>query len=56
MKAFVVYGTRYGATVGTAQEMGRALTEEGFETRVVDAKKEKLDDITPYDLVIVGAV
>jgi len=54
-KALIAYGTRYGATESTSQEIARILQEEGLEVRVVNAKKEKIKDISPYDLVIVGS-
>lgn len=54
-KALIVYGTRYGATTGTAEEMSKVLGGEGFDVRVVDAKKEKIKDISEYDLVIIGS-
>jgi len=54
-KALIVYGTRYGATASTSEEIARILRQEGLEVRVVDAKKEKVRDIAEYDLVIVGS-
>jgi menaquinone-dependent protoporphyrinogen oxidase len=54
MKALIVYATRYGATALTAQEMAKILREEGFEVKVVDAKKEKIQDISEFELIIVG--
>ncbi|MCW4010931.1 MAG: flavodoxin domain-containing protein [Candidatus Bathyarchaeota archaeon] len=54
MNTLVVYGTRYGATTGTAEEIAKILREEGFDVKVVNAKKEKIKDITPYDLIVVG--
>jgi menaquinone-dependent protoporphyrinogen oxidase len=54
MKALIVYATRYGAPALTAQEIAKILHEEGFEVRVVDAKTEKIQDISEFDLVIVG--
>ncbi len=55
MNTLIVYGTRYGATTGTAQEIARVLSEEGFNVKVADAKKEKIKDISEYELVIVGS-
>ena len=55
MKTLIVFGTRYGATEGTAEEIGRVLTEKGFEVKVVEAKKEKIKDISEYQLVIIGS-
>jgi menaquinone-dependent protoporphyrinogen oxidase len=54
-KALIVYGTRYGATESTSEEIAKVLQEEGLEVKVVNAKKEKVKDISPYDLIIVGS-
>lgn len=54
-KALIVYGTRYGATKGTAEEIAIVLRKEGLDARVVNARKEQVDDISPYDLVVVGS-
>ena len=55
IKALIVYGTRYGATTSTSEEIAKILRQEGLEVRVVDAKQEKIKDIAEYDLVIVGS-
>ncbi len=55
MNALIVYGTRYGATAGTSDEIAKILREEGFDVRVLDVKKEKVKDISEYDLIIVGS-
>ena len=54
-KALIVYGTRYGATQSTSEEIAKVLQGEGLEVKVVNAKKEKVKDISPYDLIIVGS-
>ncbi len=54
MKTLLVYGTRYGATGTTAKEISRVLGEGGFDVKVANAKEEKIKDISPYELVIVG--
>jgi menaquinone-dependent protoporphyrinogen oxidase len=54
-KALIVYGTRYGATASTSEEIANILRQEGLEVRVVNAKQEKIKDIAEYDLVIVGS-
>jgi menaquinone-dependent protoporphyrinogen IX oxidase len=54
-KALIVYGTRYGATAGTSDEIARILRERGFDVRVVNAKEDKVRDITEYELVVVGS-
>jgi menaquinone-dependent protoporphyrinogen oxidase len=54
-KALIVYGTRYGAAASTSEEIAKILRNEGIEVQVVNAKEEKIKDITGYDLVIVGS-
>jgi len=54
-KVLIVYGTRYGATETTSEEIARVMREKGLEVKVVNLKKEKVKDIAPYDLVIVGS-
>ena len=53
--ALIVYGTRYGATASTSEDIAKTLTQEGLNVRVVNLKKEKVKDITEYELVIVGS-
>lgn len=55
MKALVVYGTRTGTAAITAQDIAQTLQNQGMETKVVDAKKEKIKSITEYDLIVVGS-
>jgi menaquinone-dependent protoporphyrinogen IX oxidase len=55
MKTLIVYGTRYGATYGTSEEIAEVLREEGFEVRVVNLKDERADDISEYALIIIGS-
>ncbi len=55
MKTLIVYGTRYGATTGTSEEIARVLQAGCFDVKVVNAKEEKVRDISPYELVIVGS-
>src|SRR5665647_1755094 len=54
-KALIVYGTRYGATASTSEEIASTLRKEGIEVQVVNAKEEKVKDIAQYDVVIVGS-
>lgn len=51
----IVYGTRYGATESTSEEIAKVLQSEGLSVKVVNAKKEKIKDISVYDLIIVGS-
>jgi menaquinone-dependent protoporphyrinogen IX oxidase len=55
LKALIAYGTRYGATAGTSEEIAKILRDEGIETKTANLKEEKIKDITPYDLIIVGS-
>ena len=54
-KALIVYGTRYGATALTSEEIADVFRQEGLEVRVVNLKDEKVKDINEYDLVVVGS-
>ncbi len=54
MKTLIVYGTRYGATPSTSEEIAKVLRAENFDVTVVNAK-EKVKDISPYELVVVGS-
>lgn len=54
-KVLIVYGTRYGATADTSRIIADTLNQEGFETKVVDAKNGEVHSISEYDLVIVGS-
>lgn len=54
-KILIAYGTRYGATASTAEEIANVLQEEGFDLRVVNLKEEKVKDISDFELIIVGS-
>jgi menaquinone-dependent protoporphyrinogen oxidase len=54
-KALIVYGTRYGATANTSEVIADTLRQEGYEVKIVDAKKEKVQSISEFDLIIVGS-
>lgn len=54
-KALIVYGTRYGATAMTSEEIADVFRQEGLDVRVVNLKDEKVKDISEYDLVVVGS-
>ena len=51
----IAYGTRYGATTSTAEEISKVLQGEGFEVKVVNLKEEKVKDISKFELVIIGS-
>lgn len=54
MNTLIVYGTRYGATTSTSEEITKILQADDFTVKVTNAKEEKIKDITPYDLIVVG--
>jgi menaquinone-dependent protoporphyrinogen oxidase len=54
MKALIVYGTRYGATAGTSEEIAKILRGEGFDVKVSNLKEEKIRELSEYDLVVLG--
>ena len=54
-KALVVYGTRTGTAATTAQEIAQTLQKHGIEAKVLNAKKEKIQSIAEYDLIVVGS-
>jgi menaquinone-dependent protoporphyrinogen oxidase len=54
-KALIIYGTRYGATANTSEFIANILRQEGFEVRVVIAKKGKVQNVNEFELVIVGS-
>jgi menaquinone-dependent protoporphyrinogen oxidase len=51
----IVYGTRYGASESTAEEIARVLRGEGIDVKVINVQKEAVKDISGYDLVIIGS-
>jgi menaquinone-dependent protoporphyrinogen oxidase len=55
VKGLIVYGTRYGATADTSDLIANTLRQEGLEVKVFDVKKEKVQSIDKYDLIIVGS-
>lgn len=55
VKALIVYGTRFGATARTADEIANVLNMAGYDVVVINAKEEKVSDISEYDLIIVGS-
>jgi len=54
-KVLIAYGTRYGATAGTAEEIAKVLQGEGLEVKLVNLKKEKVKDISEFELIIIGS-
>jgi menaquinone-dependent protoporphyrinogen oxidase len=54
-KALIVYGTRTGTTANTSEVIADTLRKVGYEVKIVDAKKEKVQSISEFDLIIVGS-
>jgi menaquinone-dependent protoporphyrinogen IX oxidase len=54
-RGLIIYGTSFGATKGTSEEIARILREENFDIKLVNAQEEKVKDISEYKLVIVGS-
>ena len=54
-KILIAYGTRYGATASTTEEIAKVLQGEGFEVKVVNLKEEKIKDISEFEVVIIGS-
>ena len=54
-KTLIVFGTRYGITASTSGVIADTLRQVGFEVRIVNAKKDKVQSISEFDLVIVGS-
>ena len=38
-QVLIVYGTRYGATESTSEEVARVLREEGLDVKIVNLKQ-----------------
>jgi menaquinone-dependent protoporphyrinogen IX oxidase len=55
LRGLIVYGTSFGATRSTSEEIAQILREENFDIDLVNAKEEKVKDISKYKLVIVGS-
>jgi len=55
VKALIVYGTRYGATEMTSEEIADVFRQEGLDVKVVNLKNDKVKDIAEYELVTVGS-
>jgi menaquinone-dependent protoporphyrinogen oxidase len=55
MKALIAYGTRFGATTGTSEEIAKILRTAGYDTKIANLREEKIKDISEYDLILVGS-
>lgn len=54
MKGLVVYGTRWGGTVGVAEKIAATLKKVEYAVDVVDARRNP-PNMDAYELVIVGS-
>ena len=54
-KALIVYGTQYGATASTSEEIANILRQKNLVVDVVNAKEQKIKEINQYGLVVVGS-
>lgn len=55
LKTLIAYGTRFGATTGTAEEIAKILRQEDFDVKVANLKDEKIEEISEYGLIVVGS-
>ena len=55
MNALIGFATWYGATSDSADIIADVLREKGAEVRVANLEKELVEDISEFDLVVVGA-
>jgi len=55
LRGLIVYGTSFGSTRETSEEIAKVLNEENFDMKIVNIQEEKIKDISDYSLVIVGS-
>jgi menaquinone-dependent protoporphyrinogen IX oxidase len=55
MYVLIVYGTTFGSTKQTSEEIAQILRQENFDVTILNAQEEKIKDISKYTLVIVGS-
>lgn len=54
-RVLIVYGTSFGSTKKTSEEIAQILQEKNFDITIVNAQEEKIKDISDYQLIIVGS-
>jgi len=55
LKTLIAYGTAFGATARTAEEIAKILQERSFNVKLANLKEEKIENISDYDLIVVGS-
>lgn len=55
MKALIAYGTRWGSTSDIVNKMSEILSKKGIDVKIINLKTDKINDISNFDLVIVGS-
>lgn len=55
MKALIAFGSRYGSSTEIAEEIGKIMENQGVEVNLVNLRKNKVDNINNYDLIVVGS-
>jgi menaquinone-dependent protoporphyrinogen oxidase len=55
MRALVAFGSRYGSSTEIAEEIGKVMENQGVEVDLVNLRKNKVDTIDNYDLIVVGS-
>lgn len=54
-RGLIVFGTSFGATKKTSEEIARILQGENFDIKIVNAQEEKIKDISEYQVIVVGS-
>lgn len=54
-KAIVIYDTKYGNTKKVAEDIASGIKDEGMEVSIKEVKKTKKNEVSKYDLLVLGA-
>lgn len=55
MRVLVAFGSRYGSSTEIAEEIGKVMENQGVEVDLVNLRKNKVDNIDNYELIVVGS-